>query len=90
MIKRIICLSLVVLFSLTTGIATAKYSGGDGSESTPYRISDANDMNDIGLHEEDWGSHFVMVNDINLAQFTGTQFNIIGNYEGYNLSLIHI
>jgi len=37
-------------------------------------------MNDIGLHQEDWGSHFVMVNDINLAQFTGTQFNIIGEW----------
>ena len=80
MIKRIICLSLVVLFGLTTGICLAKYSGGDGSESNPYRISDAYDMNDIGLHEEDWGSHFVMVNDVNLAQFTGTQFNIIGEF----------
>ena len=78
MIKRIICLSFVVLFGFTAGICLAKYSGGDGSEANPYRISDANDMNEIGLHQEDWGSHFVMVNDVNLAQFTGTQFNIIG------------
>ncbi len=78
----IIWLSFIILFGFATSICTAKYSGGDGSESTPYRISDANDMNDIGLHQEDWGSHFVMVNDINLAQFTGTQFNIIGtDYE---------
>jgi hypothetical protein len=56
----------------------AKYSGGDGEPDTPYLIADANDMNDIGLHTEDWASHFVMVNDVNLADYTGTQFNIIG------------
>ena len=78
MIKKLLCLSFIVLFGFAAGICLGKYSGGDGSESTPYRISDANDMNDIGLHDEDWGSHFVLTNDINLAQFTGTQFNIIG------------
>jgi len=78
MFKKLLGLSLVVLFGFATGICLAKYSGGDGSEANPYRISNAQYMNDIGLHQEDWGSHFVMVNDINLAQFTGTQFNIIG------------
>jgi len=76
--KKLLCLSLVILFGFATSICLAKYSGGDGSPATPYRISNANDMNDIGLHDEDWGSHFVMVNDVNLAQFTGTEFNIIG------------
>jgi len=76
--KKVIWLSFIILFGFATSICTAKYSGGNGSESNPYRISNAYDMNDIGLHDEDWGSHFVMVNDVNLAQFTGTQFNIIG------------
>ncbi len=59
--------------------AQAKYSGvGDGEPNNPYRIADANDMNEIGTHTEDWGSHFLLVNDINLAEYTGTQFNIIG------------
>jgi len=80
MIKRIICLSFVILFGFAAGIATAKYSGGDGSESTPYRISDANDMNEIGTHSEDWGAHFILVNDINLAEYTGEEFNIIGYF----------
>ena len=78
--KKLLGLSLVILFGFATGVCLAKYSGGDGSPATPYRISNAYDMNDIGLHEEDWGSHFVMVNDVNLAQFTGTQFNIIGEW----------
>ena len=76
--KKLLLVSFIILFGFTPKNCLAKYSGGDGSEATPYRISDANDMNEIGLHEEDWGSHFVMVNDVNLAQFTGTQFNIIG------------
>ena len=78
--KKLLFLSFIILFGYAAGICLAKYSGGDGSEAAPYRISDANDMNDIGLHEEDWDSHFVMVNDVNLAQFTGTQFNIIGYF----------
>ncbi|GAI76806.1 unnamed protein product, partial [marine sediment metagenome] len=56
----------------------AKYSGGTGEPNDPYQIAGANDMNEIGTHTEDWGSHFLLVNDINLAEYTGTEFNIIG------------
>jgi len=80
MFKKLYLLGLIILFCFTSGICLAKYSGGDGSPATPYRISNPYDMNNIGLHEEDWGSHFVMVNDVNLSEFTGTQFNIIGYF----------
>jgi hypothetical protein len=56
----------------------AKYSGGTGEPNNPYRIATANDLNDIANHVEDFNKCFVMVNDINLANYTGTQFNIIG------------
>ncbi|MBA7650951.1 hypothetical protein ES703_58766 [subsurface metagenome] len=73
-------LFLILLVLLLTFPAQAKYSGvGNGEPNNPYQISDANDMNEIGTHSEDWGSHFLLVNDINLADYTGTQFNIIGN-----------
>jgi len=78
--KKLFLLSFVILFGFTTGICLAKYSGGTGQPNNPYRIFDANDMNGIGLHQEDWNKHFVMVNDVNLAQFTATQFNIIGYF----------
>lgn len=55
------------------------YSGGTGEPNNPYRIATPNDLNDIGNHIEDYNKHFIMVSDINLAAFTGTQFNIIGN-----------
>jgi hypothetical protein len=35
-------------------------------------------MNAIGAEPNDWDKHFILVNDVNLAQYTGTQFNIIG------------
>jgi hypothetical protein len=72
--------SLVMMVSLVGGVWAGTYSGGTGEPNDPYRISTPNDLNDIGNHVEDWVSHFVMVNDVNLAEFTGTQFNIIGNY----------
>jgi len=77
--KLVYPLFLILLLLLLTSSAQAKYSGGTGEPNNPYRIADANDMNEIGTHIEDWNDCFVLVNDINLAEFTGTQFNIIGN-----------
>jgi hypothetical protein len=70
--------TLVVL--LAVGFAEARYSGGTGESTDPYRIATAQDLNDIGNHQEDWDKHFVLVNDVNLAEYAGTQFNIIGKY----------
>ena len=75
--NRTVALACVVLF--VTGAASGKYSGGTGEPNDPYRIATPNDLNDIGNHVEDFNKCFVMVNDINLAAYTGTQFNIIGN-----------
>lgn len=38
-------------------------------------------MNEIGANPDDWDVHFLLTADINLADYTGTQFNIIGYYE---------
>jgi len=59
--------------------AQAKYSGGTGTYSDPYRIAVPEDLNDIGNHQEDWGRIFILINDVNLAQYTDAQFRIIGN-----------
>lgn len=34
-------------------------------------------MNEIGANPADWASYFVLTDDIDLASFTGTQYNII-------------
>jgi len=58
--------------------AQAKYSGGTGEPNDPYQIATPADLNDIGNYEEDWDKHFILVNDVNLAEYSGTQFKIIG------------
>ncbi len=65
---------------LLIGTAVGKYSGGTGEPNDPFRIASAEDLNDIGNHQEDGNKHFLLVNDVNLAQYTGTRFKIIGEY----------
>jgi hypothetical protein len=55
-----------------------KYGGGTGEADSPYLIYTAEQLNQIGLHEKDWGKHFKLMADINLAELGDTQFNIIG------------
>jgi hypothetical protein len=69
----------VIAVLLLAEPSSAKYSGGAGEPNDPYRIATPNDLNDIGNHVEDFNKSFVLINDINLAEFTGTQFNVIGN-----------
>ena len=77
--ESILALAVVVLLVGSSGsVCAGTYSGGTGEPNNPYRIATANDVNDIGNYPEDWSSHFIMVNDINLADYNGTQFNIIG------------
>lgn len=75
--ESILVLTMVVLLAASAFAGT--YSGGTGEPNNPYLISDANDMNEIGANPDDWDAHFLLVADINLADYTGTKFNIIGN-----------
>jgi len=68
---------LCVLF--LTLPAYAQYGGGTGTAEDPYLIYTAEQMNEIGLHQEDWDKHFKLMADIDLSGYTGTDFNIIGN-----------
>jgi hypothetical protein len=81
--KRII-LTLLAITIITSACgefvesAQAKYSGGTGEPNDPYQIATPEDLNDIGNHPEDFNKCFIQTADINLAQFTGTRFKIIG------------
>ena len=74
---------LIVAVFLSGSAFAGTYSGGKGEPNDPYLIATAEDLNDINNHPEDFNKCFLMVNDINLADYTGTQFNIIGYYEDY-------
>jgi hypothetical protein len=71
--------TLAIIALLAGAAAEAKYSGGTGEPNDPYKIATAEELNDIGNHDEDWNKHFILINDVNLAGYTGTQFKIIGN-----------
>ncbi|MFH1718925.1 MAG: GLUG motif-containing protein [Planctomycetota bacterium] len=69
---------LVLCVWLLAAPAHAKYDGGSGTESAPYRIRTARQMNDIGATPGDWNKHFILVGDIDLGDLGGSAFNIIG------------
>ncbi|MHC4309621.1 MAG: GLUG motif-containing protein, partial [Planctomycetota bacterium] len=52
---------------------------GNGTPDEPYLIDTADQLNMIGLFVCEWDKHFLLVNDIDLSQHSGIQFNLIGN-----------
>ncbi|MHC4174891.1 MAG: GLUG motif-containing protein [Planctomycetota bacterium] len=76
--KLAIPLLVLLAISLFGRPAEAQYGGGTGEPNDPYMIYTSEQMNAIGLHEEDWDKHFRLMANIDLAAYTGTDFNIIG------------
>jgi len=58
--------------------AQAKYGGGSGEPNDPYLIYDANQMQAIGADANDWDKCFKLMADIDLGEYEGEEFNIIG------------
>ena len=65
--------------SMSTSGLHAKYGGGSGTADDPYLIYTAEQMNAVGAEPNDWDKHFKLMVDIDLSDYTGTDFNIIGN-----------
>jgi len=61
-------------------IAQRKYGGGTGEPNYPYLIYTAEQLNAIGGEPNDWGRHFRLMADIDLAAYAETEFNVIGPY----------
>ena len=78
--ERLFFLAVLAVLSICLPAQGQPWSGS-GIEGDPYLIEDANDMQAIGADPNYWNAHFKLVNDINLAGFTGTEFNIAGNYD---------
>ncbi|MHC4517329.1 MAG: GLUG motif-containing protein [Planctomycetota bacterium] len=69
-----LCVVVGVLCRVTLG----QYGGGTGTADDPYLIYTAEQMNAIGADPNDWDKHFLLMADIDLSGYTGTEFNIIG------------
>jgi hypothetical protein len=52
---------------------------GGGTKADPYRISTAEQLNQIGLFPCEWDKYFVLVDDTDLKGYKDTQFNMIGS-----------
>ena len=76
---------------------TKYYGGGCGTESVPFLIYTAKQLNAIGINPWDWDAHFRMMADIELNEYTGNAFNTIGTpeepftgvFDGNNFSIIN-
>lgn len=77
---RITTLLILCFFGM---VAEGKYGGGSGTPEEPHQIWDANHMQAIGANSDDWDKHFILMSDIDLAQFDGKDgreaFNVIGD-----------
>ena len=61
---------IVIVGALGAGAFGGSYGGGTGTAEDPFQIWDANDLNEVGLHEEDWDKCFVLMDDVDLAEYT--------------------
>ncbi len=75
--STVLLAALVAIGSFAVPIQ-AKYGGGAGEPNDPYLIYDANQLNSIGVEPNDWDRCFQLRSDIDLGDYQGQQFNIIG------------
>jgi len=60
------------------------YSGGSGTQAYPYRIATPSDWQTLMNTSGDWDKHFILVNDVNFAEYAWMEFETIGKYYGWN------
>ncbi|MDD2599078.1 MAG: pre-peptidase C-terminal domain-containing protein [Kiritimatiellae bacterium] len=63
---KVVC-SLIVLLSVFFIAYGGTYSGGSGTEASPYLIANKQDLLALGVNTGDYGKHFRMTGDIDLA-----------------------
>ena len=76
----LLLVSLTICFSALP--AQAKYGGGSGTANDPYRIYRAEEMNAIGTNPGDWNKHFMLIEDVNMSDIAGTDYNVIETFTG--------
>jgi hypothetical protein len=78
---------LLVLGSwVYVGAAYGQPWDGNGVEGDPYQIWTAEDMQAIGADANYWDAHFLLMQDIDMGSYTGTEFNIIGTHSEFSYS----
>ncbi|HRP03109.1 MAG TPA: hypothetical protein PLE30_10730 [Candidatus Kapabacteria bacterium] len=61
---KIFILLFIVIAAYNQNALAAPYSGGDGSESSPYQIAKASDLITLSLTSADWDKYFMQTENI--------------------------
>jgi hypothetical protein len=61
-------------------IKLSDFLEGKGTQDDPYLISTGQQLNLIGLFTCEWDKYYKLTNDVNLADYTDNEFNIIGTH----------
>jgi len=77
----LLVLAAICFFALP---AQAQYGGGSGTAGDPYLIYTPEELNAVGARSGDWNKNFQLRADIDLAEYTETNFNIIGSYTNFD------
>jgi hypothetical protein len=85
--KLLLSAAAGLILSLISFSQGAVYGGGNGTAENPFQIWTAEQMNTIGLNPDDWDDHFLLMADLDLSAYTGTQYNIIGDYPPFTGTL---
>jgi hypothetical protein len=59
------------------------FCGGTGTADDPYRICTGEQMNNIGRLQYRWDRYYKLMNDISMAGYSGSSYNVIGNSSPY-------
>ncbi|HEG43842.1 MAG TPA: carboxypeptidase regulatory-like domain-containing protein, partial [Phycisphaerales bacterium] len=81
--------------------ATYLYAGGDGTETDPFQITDAEDLRNLADDPLNWDKHFIVINDIDMgdpnipnmntiASFPYSQRYFSGTFDGQGFSIINL
>jgi len=74
--------AVCALTAILCPLAGAQYGGGSGTDDDPHLIYTPEQLNAIGADPNDWGSHFKLMADIDLAAYQGDAFHPIGSRWG--------
>lgn len=68
-----------LLLIVTASASQTQYSGGSGSRDDPYLISTVNDLLALAADANDWGGHFRLTADIDMAEVPRDTICMIGD-----------
>ena len=76
----------VVCFGVVGSLMGGTYGGGSGTEEDPYQIGSAEDIIEMSGLSDDWDDHFMMITDVNMADYMFTTAVIAPDTENTNSS----